>query len=115
MKRSITDTISDEENLESLTCAAAMDEHFIQQPLTISCGHSLCRNCLPTSCNMEKHLDIKCKICNEINIIENLRLVKESIPAKKLFSVYVDNLFPIIHERFDSSLKELKGFINKFF
>jgi phage FluMu protein Com len=107
-KRSIKEVITDEENLESLTCAAAQDEHFIQQPLTISCGHSLCRSCL-VNIDGEKKLDVKCNICKETNIIENLRQVKESIAAKKLFSIYIDDLFPIIQERFDSSLKDLKG------
>ena len=71
-KISITETMTDEENLESLTCAAAFDEHFIQQPLTISCGHSLCRSCLSSNINGENKLDIKCNICKETNIIENL-------------------------------------------
>ena len=109
MKRTIDCITTHEENLESLTCAAAMDEHFIQKPISISCGHSICRNCLPFS--EEKNLDMKCNICNEMNIIDNLRLVKESIPAKKLLTVYIDKLFPIVHERFDSSFKDLKGLL----
>jgi hypothetical protein len=107
MKRTIDSIITDEENLESITCASVMDEHFIQQPIGISCGHSICRNCVPV--NDEKHLDIKCSICNETNIIDNLRLIKESIPAKKLFSLYLNNLFPIVRNKFDCSLKDLKG------
>jgi hypothetical protein len=85
-------------------CAIASDQHFLEKPLTLSCGHSICQQCIP---NRSSPI-VKCGICNEINHTD-LTKVKESFVIKKLITVNLCELFGVLEERFYSSLESLKG------
>ena len=52
-----------EEALEIIECAVTNDKHFINEPLSLSCGHSVCKNCLDDV----KYNKIKCIKCGEMN------------------------------------------------
>jgi hypothetical protein len=44
-------------------CALAEDQHFIETPISLSCGHSICKGCIPAV-----DQSLVCKICNKQNI-----------------------------------------------
>lgn len=95
-----------EETLQALQCAMSSDSHFVKQPLSLSCGHSVCKKCVPAT---EKK-QLKCKLCGEINQIE-LDKLSESRAIKQLLKAHFDQLFDIIVARFETSLTNLRGMI----
>ena len=89
-------------------CAIANDKHFLEKPVTLSCGHSICKECFNVT-DLSSHLSvIKCGICDEINQTD-LSKVKESFVIKKLFSTNLAELFSVLEERFYTSIESLKG------
>jgi hypothetical protein len=84
-------------------CAVAEDQHFIETPISLSCGHSICKDCAP--------LDPKliCKICNKQNLLLDLSVTEENLLIKKLISLKLDEFFQIINIRFRDSRESLKG------
>ena len=88
-------------------CAIANDKHFLEKPITLSCGHSICKECF-TLPNQSQSSFIKCGICDEINQTD-LSKVKESFVIKKLFTSNLAELFSVLEERFYTSIESLKG------
>ena len=41
----------DEQLIDELKCALSDEEHFFIKPITLSCGHSACKNCIPDQSN----------------------------------------------------------------
>ena len=35
-----------EEIIASLSCANAKDKHFVEKPISLSCGHYVCKKCI---------------------------------------------------------------------
>jgi hypothetical protein len=92
------------ENIEkALCCAVANDEHFLERPITLSCGHSVCKSCVPISIT-----DIVCKVCNEKNEFD-LKKAKESFGMKTLLACNFEAIYKIVHKRFIGSIEHLKG------
>ena len=81
-----------EEIIHSITCAIANDGHIVKYPLGLSCGHSICQNCVGLTDKMQ----IRCKMCNQINRV-NLDDLNESKAAKQLIRVHFDQLFLVIN------------------
>jgi|688.fasta_scaffold2181069_1 hypothetical protein len=91
--------------IESLFCAYAEDKdrHYFEIPLTLSCGHSICRKCVPSD-----YKNVKCKKCGEINNID-LKSVKESLAAKSLLSLNFNQLFDDLGGRYHDSVTSLRS------
>jgi hypothetical protein len=69
----------------------ADDKHILEKPITLSCGHSLCRECIPSD------LILTCRIC-EIEIIFDLTKANESdMIFKKLLSMKFSQVFQLIN------------------
>jgi hypothetical protein len=85
-----------------LRCAMADDEHILEKPITLSCGHSVCRECIPS----DKMLT--CGIC-EIKNTFDLTEANESVVINMLLSMNFSELFQLISDRFNDSLKLLNG------
>lgn len=91
------------EILDLIQCALSKDKHIVMNPIAMSCGHSVCKNCVPS----EVHQRIKCLNCSEVN--ENdLDKSKESLAAKRLFKLHINELFVLIEEKFENALHQLK-------
>ena len=84
-------------------CALSDDKHFIQTPIILSsCGHSICKTCLPKDKNA-----IKCKLCGEITD-KDLSNDKEAISLKMLLNRNLKNLFEILKGQSRLQLDKLK-------
>jgi hypothetical protein len=88
----------------SLECAFSLDKHISMHPITLSCGHNVCKQCVPLNGNHK----IPCYHCQKINQID-LRLCDESSSAKCLFDLVLNKLFPLIEEKFKSAISQLRG------
>jgi hypothetical protein len=94
-----------ESNYDYLRCAIADDEHILEKPITLSCGHSVCRDCIRGPFPL-------CDICKIRNTLD-FNNVNESVEIKNLLSMKFSELFQLISDRFNNSLKSLKGLFLK--
>ena len=92
---------------EEFECAIADDKHFLKSPITLpSCGHSVCRDCLPSSTNTE----ILCKLCGKINkTSRNLKDDHEPLALTKALRRNLENLFSVLEKQSILQLHKLKG------
>lgn len=90
--------------LRLLECAISIDNHIVMESIPLSCGHCICRQCIP-----ESH-SFNCKLCNKLNEID-LRTCKESFTTKCLFDTYISDLFELLEDRIKTSVKKLKSII----
>jgi hypothetical protein len=82
-------------------------KHFAKDASTLSCGHYICKECLPTNeCAI-----IKCDLCGETNEIklDVLRKSKEPYSIKFLFSEYIKGIFNETTQRLQEALNQFKG------
>ena len=75
-----------DEFLQVVECALGTDKHLLQNALTLSCGHFVCKNCIPAN----NKYQFKCRKCNTTNQYD-LSLGKEPELIK-----YTDILISII-------------------
>jgi phage FluMu protein Com len=90
--------------LESLECASISSttfSHLVHNPLTLSCGHSICKECVPSNDNIR----IKCSHCKEINQTY-LKTQKVSHSTVSLFNAFLKQLFNLLEERFKVAIHE---------
>lgn len=95
------------ETLESVQCAISEDKHIVMCPLGLSCGHTICKKCIP----QDQNTQILCIICNEINE-NNLARSKELSGIKSLIKQNLNALFSIVESKIKISYDEFKS---KFF
>lgn len=104
----------------SICCAFANDDHFIEKPIELSCGHLICQKCIPK----ENNEDLACQICGEKNEVDlnkakksyfSLQLgnifkkVKYFIPTKALLSLNFTGMLEDLHRDYKESFKSLKS------
>ena len=91
-------------NIEkALGCAIANDAHFLEKPITLSCGHSVCKNCIPII-----DTALVCHVFNEKNEFD-LKKAKESFGMKTLLACNFEDIYKILHQRFSGSIERLKS------
>ena len=83
--------------------ALSDEEHFLIKPITVSCGHSACKNCIPIESNEE----IKCKICYSVS--EKCFSNYVSKGAQQALKFCFDDIFQILEKETSVRLSELKG------
>lgn len=85
--------------LQLIECSFSTDKHISKHPLTLSCGHCVCKECSssdPTS---------KCIHCGEVNQLD-LKHSKESA-IKFLINDCLDQLFELLDHRFRKAFRHL--------
>jgi hypothetical protein len=97
-----------ENALKLLECAISIDNHIVMESIPLSCGHCICKQCIPES------YSFNCKLCNKLNEID-LSNCKESFTTKCLFDTYLSDLFELLEERMKISVKKLKSLINAYY
>jgi hypothetical protein len=92
------------EELESLECALSTHlKHISINPIGLSCGHSICKKCIPKD-TMAK---ITCVHCKKSQVVPNDQ--EKPLSAKSLFNVFTDKMFEYVEDKFKCSLKSLNG------
>jgi hypothetical protein len=89
-------------SLDVFCCAVSEDKHYFIEPIAMSCGHHLCKLCIPSNS------EIVCKICNKLNKI-NLKDMEVSVPCKAFLRLYLKDLVELSKQKFDESLNCLKS------
>ena len=69
------------------------DEHFIERPITLPCGHCSCFECIKRFKENTSLKEVKCDICGKLNSLEND--YSDSILAQSLKE---SNLQPLIDD-----------------
>lgn len=68
--------------LELLTCANPRSYgHIVKIPISVSCGHSICKECIPLN---DTHL-FKCRLCTKENSF-SLTNANENLAVKHLLN-----------------------------
>jgi hypothetical protein len=91
------------DTLESVQCAISKDKHIVLCPLGLSCGHTICKKCIPQDPNGQ----ILCVICNEINE-NNLSRSKELSGIKSLIKQNLNALFAMVEDKMKISYDQFK-------
>lgn len=86
-------------------CAVSTDNHFLNNPRTLSCGHSACITCF----HVEENKIKKCNVCK--------KLINEDYAANEKicygFNVSlernIENLLKVIYKQGVESIHKLKG------
>ena len=88
-----------------LTCAATND-HIVREPIHLTCGHCICRACLP----YEENARILCKItdCGQITD-KDLRNEKESILIKRMIKMCLTGLLNEIETQTIKGINKFRG------
>ena len=75
-----------------LQCGLTND-HVVKEPISLSCGHYICKKCVPSKPEM------KCKICNVETDGSELRIDLESVPIKNIIKMCLSGLFDDLEKR----------------
>jgi hypothetical protein len=89
--------------LEMIKCAVSDDEHIYKEPVSLSCGHYICRSCIPASDDK-----ISCRICGDENI-NNLRSSKVSAIAQFSIQSNLEKLISLTKQELRNFFQQLQG------
>ena len=109
MKRSFSDSLLEHE--DAIMCAIC--SNLLDKPISLSCGHSTCKSCIPIS-NNKINSQVKCKICNCLNTYD-LEKANISISAQLVVSLKLNESFLEVQKNFAPTLNKYKSlsFLNK--
>lgn len=93
-----------EKAFKLLECAFSLDNHTSINPICLSCGHVICKKCIPSNGNYK----LKCFKCDKINKL-NLNECEESLGIKCLFETYFADFLNILHDKYLESFANLRG------
>ena len=85
-----------------LKCGIASDNE-IETPISLSCGHYICKTCVPNS------TFIICKICSLITHWSELQFDFESVPIKKRDKKCLSGLFDDLEKRATDEINKFKS------
>lgn len=91
---------------EILSCAVSND-HIVNEPIHLSCGHTICKTCIPNDANTF----LNCSICLALNM-KDLKLERTSRFASQLVQLNLPILFKKLEKTAENMLQEVKS---KFF
>jgi hypothetical protein len=95
------------EVLIQLKCAGfSVDEHFVQEPIALQCGHCVCKKCISTT-------TLKCSQCGKTTE-RDLRNDNESITTKMLFKMCLSSLFSEIEKQTNEGVVKLKSLLKNY-
>ena len=92
-----------------LKCALSNEEHFLIKPVTLTCGHSVCQDCILE----ENTNEIKCKICFLVSEQQDFSKFPVSKLDQQALSLYMCDIFQVLEKETTDRLNKLKG--NKLF
>ena len=90
------------ELLKQLFCSLTND-HVVKVPITLSCGHSICKSCVPDQ------IKFKCKICSVETDKSKLEINTESALVKILIKSSLTGLFEELEKRATNEINSFKS------
>ena len=90
------------ERFEEFECALSKDGHIVKEPITLRCGHYICKQ----HCKKESNI-IFCNKCGE-----TIRNDKESFIAKEMIKRNIEKLISIVKQKLIKSYHDFKSKIN---
>ena len=98
-----------EEVLKELFCVLSAEKHFLENPISLSCGYSACRKCIGQCIG-----PINCLGCEQQHTVD-LSAIKDSSLFKVTFESYASDLFELVYDQFSSSYETLKSKVFRLF
>ena len=93
------------EIFSELYCGLTND-HVLKEPINLSCGHSICKQCVPNSCQAK----IKCKICRIETEKSILKINTESSASiKRKIKSSLSSLFEELEKRATNEINSFKS------
>ena len=90
------------ELLSDLKCGIKND-HVAKEPIILSCGHFICKNCVPD------HAKIICKICSFETIKSELKFDIESDHIKNRIKMSLSGLFDDLEKHATNKINKFKS------
>ena len=91
--------------LKQAECSLAEDNHLIQVAISLSCGHHVCKKCIPVKSN---NLQIKCLKCGKINNTD-LSKCEEAEIIKELLESNIDTFYDSTCNMLLAEMKKYEG------
>ena len=79
------------------------DDHIVQEPIQLKCGHSICKKCFL----IDNNKTVSCAKCQEVTDTINSNV--ESAPIKLMVKSVLTELFQTIKKDTTEKLNILKG------
>lgn len=95
--------------LKVIECAVSLDCHIIKEAVPLSCGHSICRQCL----EFLRQKKIICKFCKVENIL-NSNDYAQSVGFDYLIETHLNEIFDMVLERINNSYESFENFKGAF-
>ena len=89
------------ELLKELYCGLT-NNHVVKEPISLSCGHSICKQCVPDQ------VKIQCKICSEETNKSRLKINTESALVKRMIESYLSGLLEELEKRATNEINSFK-------
>ena len=99
---------------EIFICALAyVDNHFIERPITLICGHSACYVCIKNFQNTTALTHVKCQSCNKLSSLDAEYC--ESVLAQRFKEAHNDKLIDFLKVEFENEMENYKCKLNDTF
>lgn len=93
--------------LDVVECAISDYKHIAKEPISLSCGHCICKECIP-----EGSVEVICFKCNIVNK-NNLGVSGKSLGVQYCIEEKVHELLEQAKSKFETKTAELLGNIKK--
>lgn len=90
---------------EEYECALALDKHFLENPISLACGHNTCRRCIYEDIINKK---LECKLCNQ-PINKNIAYNCVNLSLKKSLERNIWSLISVIEKQGLNAINGLKS------
>jgi hypothetical protein len=89
--------------VEMLRCALGDNDHIYREPISLSCGHCVCKKCIP-----EDDDEITCKVCGDKNKYD---LNDSKVSAIAQFSIQsnIERLTCLTKQKLKNLFNQLEG------
>jgi hypothetical protein len=93
-----------EELLNAIECVLNDDDrHIVKEPIGLSCGHSICKECIP-----KNRLQIVCSKCKTTNT-NDLITSRASLGIQYLLNANIQKLIQHVKSEFDTHSIQVAG------
>ena len=93
-----------EDILGELKCGSSNEKHFLIEPISLNCGHSICKKCIPKD-NIK---ELKCHICGCVSK-QDFSKFQVSKGIQNLLKLCLEDVFKSLETYASLLLQEIKS------